>query len=237
MRIELQPAYVLHSRPYRDTSLLIDFFTPTLGRISAVARGVRQRKTRTRSLLNPFTRLLISLQGKSDLKLLTAVEADSLFFNLQGEQLYAGFYLNELLVRLLPDMDAHEEVFDAYQASLSVLQENASLEPVLRCFELDLLAQLGYGIDFGSDAETGESIDGSENYRFDAQKGFVRIPANTSLSERELILPGLVLVSIAQRDFTEPATRRCAKLLCRQMLKPLLGSKPLNSRDFFVASK
>src|SRR5690606_35883758 len=157
MRLELQPAFILHVRPYRDTSLLVDFFTPTCGRVSAVARGMRQRKSTARVLLNPFTRLLISLQGKSELKLLTAVESDNRFFNLQGEQLYSGFYLNELLMRSLPVLDAHEQLFGFYEQSLMALQAGQDLEPVLRSFELELLAELGYGVDFEQDALTGRS--------------------------------------------------------------------------------
>lgn len=237
MRIELQPAYVLHSRPYRDTSLLIDFFTPAYGRIAAVARGVRQRKTRTRSLLNPFTRLLISLQGKTDLKLLTAVESDNHFVSLQGEQLYSGFYLNELLIRLLPEMDAHDILFDHYQMSLYSLQEAGALEPVLRNFELAVLEELGYGIDFERDAETGDAIAPQVNYQFEMHKGFTCLPVGVTTTTRELIVPGSVIAGMAQRDFSNAATRLFAKQLCRQMLKPLLGSKPLNSRALFVSSR
>src|SRR5690606_38607437 len=107
-----------------------------------------QRKTRTRSLLNPFARLLVSFQGKSDLKLMTAVEADNVFFDLRGEQLYCGFYLNELLMRVLAEMDPHHQLFQTYQNGLQLLQSGADLEPLLRCFELDLLTELGYGVDF-----------------------------------------------------------------------------------------
>lgn len=237
MRIELQPAYVLHSRPYRDTSLLVDFFTPAYGRIAAVARGVRQRKTRTRSLLNPFTRLLISLQGKTDLKLLTAVESDNYFVSLQGEQLYSGFYLNELLVRLLPEMDPHDALFDHYQMGLSALQEAGAIEPVLRNFELAVLEELGYGIDFEHDAETGDAIQLQTSYRFEMHKGFTRLPAGDISAARELIIPGVSIAGMAQRDFSDATTRLFAKQLCRQMLRPLLGNKPLNSRALFVSSR
>lgn len=235
MRIELQPAYVLHSRPYRDTSLLIDFFTPEYGRIAAVARGVRQRKTRTRSLLNPFTRLLISLQGKTELKLLTAVEADNQFFSLHGEQLYSGFYINELLMRVLPEMDAHAYLFQAYQRSLQSLQETQGLEPALRLFELELLTDLGYGVDFERDSESGVVIRPQLDYVFEAHRGFTQ---NLGRSPPDaFIFSGVEILALAQRDFSQDRTRLLAKQLCRQMLKPLLGNKPLNSRNFFLASR
>lgn len=239
MRIELQPAFVLHSRPYRDTSLLVDFFTLEHGRISAVARGVRQRKTRTRSLLNPFSRLLVSFQGKSDLKLMTAVESDNLFFDLRGEQLYCGFYLNELLMRVLAEMDPHPDLFQTYQQGLQALQSGADLEPLLRCFELDLLAELGYGVDFGRDALTDDVIQPDGYYSFDAQQGFslvspVDVSSNSAAAR--FFMPGKIIDSIARRDFSESSTRISAKQLCRQMLKPLLGNRPLKSRELFVSN-
>lgn len=236
MRIELQQAYVLHSRPYRDTSLLIDFFTPDYGRVAAVARGVRQRKTRTRSLLNPFTRLLISLQGKSDLKLLTAVEADNYFFSLRGEQLYSGFYLNELLVRLLPEADAQEHLFATYQHSLLTLQQAGELEPVLRSFELELIQDLGYGLDFTHDALNGNPIKTDAEYCFDAQRGFSEVDDNRQVANGEFVVPGRAIIDIAVRNFSDNITRLYAKQLCRRMLKPLLGNRPLASRDLFMAN-
>lgn len=231
MRIELQSAYVLHTRAYRDTSLLVDFFTPTYGRLAAVARGVRQKKSRTRALLNPFTRLLVSLQGKTDLKLLTAVEADGCYYDLQGEQLYSGFYLNELLVRLLPEMDAHENLFRHYQESLLRLQHGAELEPVLRNFELTLLDELGYGVDFTRDALTAELIAAERHYCFDHQRGFIASPQVTAGG---LVFSGDVIGSIEKRNFSNEVTRMCAKQLCRQMLNPLLGNRPLKSRELFI---
>ena len=121
MLAEHQPAYVLHTRPYRDTSLLVDFFTPEFGRLSAVVRGVRSGKAPKRNLLNPFSRLLISFQGKSNLKLVTGFEAETPNVHLLEKYLYSGFYLNELLVRLLPELDAHADIFLLYQQSLQAL--------------------------------------------------------------------------------------------------------------------
>lgn len=235
MRIELKPAYVLHSRPYRDTSLLIDFFMPEYGRLTAVARGVHNRKTRTRSLLNPFTRLLISLQGKSDLKLLTAVEADNYFISLRGEKLYSGIYINELLMRVLPEMDAHESLFRNYEKSLQALQNEQGLEPVLRGFELDLLTELGYGVDFERDAESGAAIQSQLEYFFNAQRGFTQAQEQHRFPAPSLVVPGAAILNIAKRNFSDDRTRSVAKQLCRSMLKPLLGNRPLNSRDLFLA--
>ena len=241
MRIEFQPAYVLHTRPYRDTSLLVDFFTPDFGRMSAVARGVRQRKGGKRSLLNPFNRLLISLQGKQSLKLLTAMETDGTSCFLTGQQLYSGFYLNELLVRLLPELDAHKQVFYTYQDSLQALQSGADLEPLLRTFELNLLQELGYGIDFSCDALNGKEIFSDCVYQFDVQTGFYQRSAEMNqeapIDNNRPVFGGDIILAIGRNDFTQAQTRTAAKQLSRLMLKPLLGSRPLNSRQLFVSAR
>lgn len=243
MRIELQTAYVLHTRPYRDTSLLVDFFTPDLGRIGAVARGVRQAKGGKRTLLNPFNCLLISLQGKQDLKLLTALEASGPGYFLTGSQLYSGFYLNELLTRLLPEMDPHTQLFYAYQDCLQQLHSGVELEPLLRNFELNLLAELGYAINFEMDAHTGEKISAEGWYQFDIQTGFYldQFLAETKSRHEEQVpnhlFVGEALLAIASRDFSQAETRMTAKRLSRLMLQPLLGSRPLKSRELFIAPR
>ena len=230
MQIELQPAYILHTRPYRDTSMLVDFLTPQFGRITAVARGVRSRKTSKRNLLNPFTRLLISFQGKTDLKLLTHFEAETTNFTLTGKHLYSGFYLNELLVRLLPELDAHADVFYRYQQSLQYLNEQADLEPILRYFELQLLSDLGYAIHFGADAKSGLPIISDNSYCLDVQQGFYLsepdAPANFQFS-------GAHILAIDCQNFQQAEVRQTAKRITRILLKPLLGNKPLMSRELF----
>ena len=230
MHIELQPAYVLHTRPYRDTSMLVDFITPQFGRITAVARGVRSRKTPKRNLLNPFTRLLISFQGKTDLKLVTHFEADGEHFSLVAKYLFSGFYLNELLVRLLPELDSHPATYDLYEKSLQDLTAQKDLEPVLRTFELQLLAELGYGIDFISDSQSGAMISKELNYCLDTQAGFYPAPAETPLNKQ---LSGQHICAIAQGELSDADIKQTAKRITRVLLKPLLGNKPLMSRELF----
>ena len=229
MIVELQPAYVLHTRPYRDTSMLVDLLTPQFGRITAVARGVRSRKTPKRNLLNPFTRLLVSFQGKSGLKLLTHFETESFNLSLSGNFLYSGFYLNELLVRLLPELDPHEEVFLSYQQSLQSLHSQQELEPILRAFELHLLTSLGYAIHFGADAKSGLNIVEGNFYCLDVQQGFYLADTNNQNS----FFSGEHLLAIDSQDFTQAEVRLTAKRITRILLKPLLGNKPLMSRELF----
>jgi DNA repair protein RecO (recombination protein O) len=210
--------------------MLVDFLTPQFGRITAVARGVRSRKTSKRNLLNPFTRLLISFQGKTSLKLLTHFEAEATTFTLTGKHLYSGFYLNELLVRLLPELDAHADVFYRYQQSLQQLNEQSDLEPVLRYFELQLLADLGYAIHFSADAKSGLPISGDNFYCLDVQQGFYLSQPDTPTNFQ---FSGAHILAIDCQDFQQAEVRQTAKRITRILLKPLLGNKPLMSRELF----
>lgn len=230
MATELQPAYILHTRPYRDTSMLVDFFTPTYGRVTAVARGVRSRKTPKRNLLNPFTRLLISFQGKTDLKLLTHFEAEGTHFTLSAKHLFSGFYLNELLVRLLPELDSHPDIYALYEQSLYALNAQQDLEPVLRYFEFQLLHELGYGIHFEIDAKTGLELSDTSHYCLDTSLGFYAAEFDVPIHHQ---FSGLHLRAIAAHDFSLAEVKQTAKRISRILLKPLLGTKPLMSRELF----
>jgi len=249
VRVEFQPAYVLHTRPYRDTSLLLDLLTPDWGRLSAVAKGVRRGKSQRRPLLNPFIPLLVSFQGRSNLQTLTGVEADGPGHRLQGLGLYSGFYLNELLVRLLGEWDASPAIYRDYQRVMQRLSQltqgspgpdetsTNSPEPILRLFEWNLLSHLGYGINFNREAETGAEIQAASLYRFDPEAGFIGPqtvdPDTLDSTTRASLFRGEDLLACDREDFSNSQTRVAAKRLSRLMLQPLLGSKPLKSRDLF----
>ena len=153
-RIALQPAYVLHRRPFQNTSLLVDFFTYDYGLVRAVAKGARREKSRYRALLQLFQPLLVSVTGKGEVKTLTAVESNVSAINLRGERLFSGLYINELLSRLLQNQEEHTALYGSYQETLVALQGEQSIEPLLRRFELKLLAGLGYAINLTADWET-----------------------------------------------------------------------------------
>jgi DNA repair protein RecO (recombination protein O) len=231
MQIQLQPAFVLHSRPYRDTSLLVDIFTRDHGRLTAVARGQRQSRQKSRRPLQAFTPLLLSWQGRSDLKTLTAAEFDGTAVFLSGNYLFSGLYANELLMRLLPLGDAQEEIFEAYRALLSQLARGEQLEALLRRFEFRLLDELGYGIDFSGEANTGESLLEDKLYGWLTDLGFIELEKNGAQAAGGFW--GRDLLAIARRDFSAPETRRTAKRLARTALAPHLGDKPLKSRELF----
>ncbi len=230
LRVEDQRAYVLHLRPYRDTSAIVDLLTPDYGRVSMVARGVRKNKTPKRQLLNPFHELLVSFQGDGELKLLTQFESANLCYRLTANYLYSAFYLNELLVRLLPEMDPHNQLFDLYEMSLQELNQQQEIEPILRRFEFNLLQELGYAISFTQAANHIDAINPSHFYACDLQQGFFEV---TNPDEYSLVVKGEDILAIEQNDYRLISTRRSAKLLSRFLLKPLLGNRPLKSRELF----
>lgn len=231
MQVQLQPAFVLHSRAYRDTSLLVDLLTRDHGRLTVVARGQRQSRQKSRRPLQAFTPLLVSWQGKSELKTLTATEFDGTAVFLSGNYLFSGLYANEILTRLLPQGDPNEEIFQAYRALLAQLADGEELEVVLRHFEFRLLDEMGYGLDFSGEANTGESLADDKLYTWLNGLGFIELGRNTDQAAAGFW--GRDLSAIAQGDYSAMETRRTAKRLARTALAPHLGDKPLKSRELF----
>lgn len=235
--IENQPAWLLHSRPFRDTSLLLDFLTPDHGRISAIARGARGPRSRTRALLQPFQPLSISVAGRSELLSLRLVEARGSARPLIGERLFSALYINELMVRLLPVHESETELFDTYGQVLNELAGTAELEPLLRSFELQLLDTLGYGLQFSHDADNGEAIVAELWYYLREDSGFVRqlqMQDQLHQSTAVQLYPGAELLLIAAHDFGATSTRKYAKRLLRQVLQQHLSERPLASRELFA---
>lgn len=237
--MELQAGYVLHTRAWRDNSLLVEFFSREQGRIAMVAKGAKSRKQHGGSgaaLLQPFTPLRCSWSGRTSLRNLTACETLGPALNLKGRRLYSGLYLNELLTRLLHHDDPHQKLFDHYAAALALLaaeeqgDDGAGEEIPLRRFELVLLEELGYGFDLGTDSLHGEALDEDAWYHYHEGHGLVR--AGIDSLERMPRYLGADLVRIARGDFSGGA-RQCAKRLMRQVLNAHLGNEPLKSRELF----
>src|SRR5690242_7885845 len=161
-RVALAPAYLLHQRAWRETSKLLEIWSRDHGRVGLVARGVRRPKSPQRSLLQPFTPLLMSWSQRGELGNLGAVEAAGRPTILKGRPLMAAFYMNELLLRLLPRQDAHASLYDAYAQTLEAL---AGERPAaaLRLFEIQLLSSIGYGLNL-SQTSSGEDVDAGQEY-------------------------------------------------------------------------
>lgn len=218
-----QPAYVLHSRAYRESSALVDFLTPQ-GRLRAVLRSARGKAG---TLARPFVPLEVEFRGRGELKNVGRMEGAGLSLWLNGDALFSGLYLNELLIRLLPAEDPLPTLFDHYAATLQALAAGLALEPLLRSFEWRLLDELGYG--FAMDADiNGDPL---------AEEGLYRLQVDAGLERVYLFQPGLFkgqeLLAMAQADWTAPGALSAAKRLMRQALAVHLGGRPLVSRELF----
>lgn len=222
MKVELEPAYILHSRPYRESSLLIDFFTERHGRIHVIARGAKRK---WQGYLQPFTALRISWSGVQSLKSLTQIEPQALIATLTYDWLYSGFYLNEILTRLLRIEDPHPKLFAYYVQALSDLAQKSSISPILRSFEKSCLIEIGYAVPL-------QQIFGAEkNYGYDPEDGFWEI--DTTDDNHPYYFQGKHLLAINANNFQDTDVLQSAKRLFRLALKPHLGDRPLQSRQFF----
>lgn len=224
----LIPAFVLHSRPYRDTSLLLEVFSAEQGRVGLVARGARAARSRQRGLLQPFQPLLLSWQSRGELGTLAAVEAAGAPLPLRGHGLYAGFYLNELLVRLLHRHDPHPELYPVYGTALAGLARVTEPEPVLRRFELRLLEGLGYGLQLERDAQ-GAELTPESLYDYRPEEGAV--PLGPAAEARGVRISGHSLLALRDECLDDPRVRRDARRLTRAALDPHLGPAPLKTRE------
>ena len=224
--IDLTSVYVLHTRPFRNTSLIAELFSETHGRISVVARSARGQKSRYQGQLQLFTPMLASWLGNHELKTLGQIELKEMPHQLNQKPLFCGFYLNELLLRVLHKEDPHPALFQYYRNSLLQLEKNESMAAVLRLFEKKLLEELGFGLPLHREAEKNSPLCADIFYDYIPAQGF-HPSSNGQFSGRDLL-------AIASENFKEESTQQAAKRLMRFALAPLLGEKPLNSRELFV---
>ena len=207
----------------------MDVFTEDTGRLSLLAKGARARRSAWKSVLQPFTPLLLRWSGKSGLKILTKAEPAAITLPLQQTALYSGFYVNELICRVLEQETAQPQLFQDYLRCLTELAGTPlAVEPVLRRFEFQLLQSLGYGVDFLHCAGSGQPIDENMTYRYREEQGFM-----ASLIKDNLTFYGRDLLAFEQRRFDDSTVLQAAKRFTRLALKPYLGSKPLKSRELF----
>ncbi|NWL78998.1 DNA repair protein RecO [Pseudomonas taiwanensis] len=221
------PTFVLHSRAYRESSALVDFFTPE-GLLRAVLRGARGKAG---TLARPFLPLEAEFRGRGELKNVGRLESAGIPNLLAGEALFSGLYLNELLIRLLPAEDPQPALFEHYAVTVQALAANRPLEPLLRAFEWRLLDELGYGFALDSDV-AGQPI---------APDGIYRLLPDAGLEPVGQLQPGLFqgreLLALAEADWSAPGALGAAKRLMRQALAPHLGGRPLVSRELFMTIK
>lgn len=225
MRIEQQPAYVLHARPYRETSLLLECLSREHGRLGVVARGVRGERARLRrAQLEPFQALRMDLLLRGEMATLTAVETVGTPTRLGGDAGLAGLYLNELVVRLTGRQDPSPPLFDAYALTLQRLAAEPSLAWTLRRFERDLLEATGYGLQLAHDADTGEFVEPQASYRYEVEQGAVRCAA----SNPHAIL-GRDLLALEQGRMPDAAGLKALRDMIRRVIRFHLGGAELRA--------
>lgn len=226
-RQEDQPAFVLHTYPYRETSLIVEVFSQHHGRLPLMARGARRPKSAVRGLLLSFQPLALSWFGKGELRTLHSAEWQSGQPLLQGTALICGFYLNELLLKLLHRDDPHEQLFLYYQETLQELARRSDYAAVLRRFELNLLKELGYALMLEHDAESGVAIEPDAIYRYVFERG----PMRQKTGQNGVELRGKTLLDMAADDYIDPVTLQQSKALMRAMINHYLGEESLHTRQ------
>ena len=234
MRLQQQPAFVLHQRNYSETSLLLDVYARHHGRLGLIAKGARRPSSRLRGTIKPFQPLLLGWSGRGELMTLTGAEIDGPGVELVGTGLYCGFYLNELMLRLLHRHDAHEGLYERYHAALQGLRDGQPAEVVLRIFEKHLLSEVGYGLLLERESDTHEPIDPEGVYDYVPERGPVRVRHPELLPRLQGVrVRGASLLALTAERLDDRGALRDAKALMRAALAPHLGDRPLHSRRLF----
>lgn len=226
VRVQHEPGYVLHHRPYRDSSQILDILTRDHGRIAVVARGSRGAKSRLAGVLRPFLPLRVSWVAKSDLGTLTGAEAAGRPAALQGDALLSAYYVNELVMHFLLRHDPQPEIYDLYAGAVAGLATSRNVAGALRHFELDFLGLLGYAVGVAQTAGTHDDVDGKQYYEFRVEQGPVPVKRDSG----DLVFDGATLLAIGARRFDDEDVLRAANRLMRHVIQYHLGGKELRTR-------
>ena len=230
MRYQQQAAFILHHRPFRDTSQLLDVLSREHGKLALVARGSRGAKSRLRGVLRPFMPLSMSWVQKSDLGTLTGAELRGAPMQLNGDALLSGYYVNELLLHFLHRHDPQPEIFDAYTQTITALCSTDQVAPCLRRFEIALLQHLGYAVNLDHEADSHSPLEPDCHYEFRFEQG----PVKVARTEGPMVFSGATLSAIGEQKFDQPDTLRAANRLLREVIGFHLGGKELKSRKVLV---
>jgi DNA repair protein RecO (recombination protein O) len=227
-RADQEPGYVLHTYPYKETSLIVEAFTRRHGRTALLARGARRPRSAMRGVLLAFHPLRLGWSGSADLATLVSAEWAGGLPPLAGRALMCGFYLNELILRLLPREDPHEALFDAYGEALARLAAAERVPALLRSFEKRLLAELGYAPMFDRDAQSGAPIEPTGSYVYEPDRGPVRS------GHGDLVVSGRTLLDLAADDYSRSETRDEARYLMRALIGQRLHGQVLHTRSVLM---
>ena len=227
-RIEREPAFILHSYPYKETSLIVEAFTRHRGRVGLLARGARRPRSAIRGTLLAFHPLRLSWGASAELGTLLSAEWSGGQAALAGPGLMCGFYLNELLLKLLPREDAHEALFDAYAHSVARLVVREDHASVLRVFEHRLLTELGYAPLLEREAGSGQPVDPARRYAYEPERGPLAVNGE---SRQAVTVSGQTLLDIASDDYSRAETRDEARRLMRSLIAARLSGQALHTRE------
>ncbi|MBA4382272.1 MAG: DNA repair protein RecO [Sideroxydans sp.] len=227
-RIQDELSFVLHSYPFRETSLVLEVFSRQHGRVPLVARGARRPRSALRGLLMSFQPLSLSWFGKHELRTLHGAEWQGGQPQLQGTALLCGFYLNELLLNLMARDDPHESLFDYYQQTMQRLAMEDDHAFTLRCFEKHMLQELGYALQLETEAVSGQPIVPTQTYRYILELGAV---AETPDTSQGMPITGKTLLDMAADDYRDANSARQSKQLIRMLLDHYLAGKTLHTRE------
>ncbi len=232
-RIDMQPAFILHGRAFRESSQLLEIFGRDSGRLGVVARGARRPRSKWQNMLQPFRPLLLSWSRRGDLGTLTGAEQVAAPPPLMGEALYCGLYINELMIRLLHRDDPHPEVFEKYRDTLAGLSLGGNVQPVLRIFEKHLLDATGFGLILDHESPGDRPLEAGALYEYRPELGPVRVGEQGR--GRRGVVSGQTLQSLQAEEVAEedlPALRH----MMRRVIRYHLGDKPLASESLYRGS-
>lgn len=232
-RAQLEAAFLLHHRPWSDSSRILELMTRRHGRITLFAHGSRRPKSPYRAVLQPFIPLLLSWSGRADGGTLTSAEIGAATAPLPAAQLLSGFYLNELLLRLTPKEEGHERLYDAYAAALAQMAAEAGNRP-LRVFERILLDELGYGPDLSRDAGDGAALEPERYYHFEAGRGVLAV---RDAADRDGALRGCDVLAVARGEFEGAPAQAAARRIFGAAIAHCLEGRGLASRDVMLAMR
>ena len=221
-------AFLLHQRPYGNTSVIAEIFTLENGRISVIARGAKKPKSKFFGVLSPFSKLRITYRGRSELKTLTNVDKEDIFSDSFSKLSYTLLYINELLIKILPQSAPQSELFNLYDKFLIEVKASKEIDKVLRKFELDLLEMLGYGINFINEVDSGQRIELNKSYDFVPELGFKESPNG--------LFEGNEIISISKLNFKD-INKKKFKSLTTMAIGYSLDGGDLKSRKIFKTLK
>ena len=230
-RVQQQPAYILHHRPFRDTSQILDVISRDHGKLSLVARGSRGARSRLKGILRPFMPLSVSWVLKTDLGTLTGAEVRGAPLSITGDALMSGYYVNELILHFLHRHDPQPDIFNAYGHTIQALAgAGDDIAPCLRQFKIELLRQIGYALNLDHEHGSTNALDATRNYENRVEQG----PVAVDRSDGQMVFDGATLTAIADQQFDNADVLRAASRLLREVISFHLGGKELKSRKVLL---